>query len=241
MADIKVRETKRNTDEEVLKYVTDLYDVSKITEEEITQWNESYSYKGFDRVKVLKDLMGKVPDVKTAQQIIMVCGLLGPQRAALVKLLNGRTINSYGIPASGMKGSTGVSCQRITAATADLCAYLLKKVNIPKRLNVPLPGWLQFPSAGSIKLPNDLREMHVDFARRFSTVIGGIFNEQIYTQMMANVYLDPKLNLFVDYEQALSQPAPSGLIPEPAPSFVPGRNVGPPKTADSERVRPSRP
>jgi len=178
--------------------------------------------------------MNKVKDVKDAQQIIMVCGLLGPQRASLVKLINGKTINSYGIPASGMKGSTGISCQRITAATADLCAYFLKKVDMPKRINVPLPGWLQFPSAGSIKLPGELREMHIDFSRRFSTVIGGVFNEQIYQQMVNNSYLDPKLALFDNPIPIIQDP--TAPIPIPAPSFNPVRgNVGPPKTTASDR------
>jgi hypothetical protein len=229
-------ELKTEDNDRIRGYVMSLYDVTTITPDEIKLWNETYSYKGFDRVKVLKDFMSKVPDVKVAQQIILVCGLLGPQRAALVKLINGRTIASYGIPASGMKGNTGVSCQRITAATADLCAYLLKQINVPKRLNLPCPGWLQFPSAGSIMLPRELREMHIDFTRRFSTAIGGSFNEQIYEQMMANSYLDAKLDLFRDIGSYVAQPAQTQLVPEPAPSFNPVRgDVGPTKTKYSER------
>jgi len=237
MADVKIQETKQVTSDNDLNiFLTQLYDVSKIAEEEIEAWYDAYSYKGFDRKKVLKDLMIKVNDIKVIQQIIMICGLLGPQRAALTKLMNGRTIGSYGIPASGMKGSGGVSCQRITAATADLCAYFLKKVDAPKRLNLPCPGWLQFPSAGSIKLPGELREMHIEFSRRFSTVIGGIFNEQIYQQMMNNSYLDPKLKLF-DEQITITQD-PTIPIPAPAPSFNPARgDVGPPKTTASDRVR----
>jgi hypothetical protein len=233
--EVKVSEDKSEiSDREFANYMNQLYDTSKITDEEIKSWNEVYGYKGFDRKKVLKDLMIKVRDVKDAQQIIMICGLLGPQRASLVKLINGRTIASYGIPASGMKGSSGVSCQRITAATADLCAYFLKKIDMQKRINLPLPGWLQFPSAGSIKLPGELREMHIEFSRRFSTVIGGVFNEQIYQQMMNNAYLDPKLALF-DTPIIVTQD-PNQPIPAPAPSFNPVRgNVGPPKTTASDR------
>jgi len=222
-----------------VNFVNGLYDITKLNDEEIKLWNETYSYKGFDRRKVLKDLFKKVGDVKVAQQIILICGLLGPQRASLVKLLNNRTVASYGIPASGMKGSDGVSCQRITAATADLCAFLLKQVNVPKRLNLPCPGWLQFPSAGSIKLPNDLREMHFEFARRFSTVIGGVFNEQIYEQMMANSYLNENLHLFDTYVADVSAPAQTLTIPPVAQTFNPSRGtVGPTKTTDTERAKP---
>jgi len=183
-------------DGDVDAYVSELYAIEHVTQDDINNWYESYAYKGFDRKKVLKDLMKKVPDHNIARQIIMICGLLGPQRAAMVKLNNGRTIASYGIQASGMKGTEGVSCQRITAATADLCAYFLKRTRMPKRLNISCPAWLQFPSAGSIALPDHLRELHIEFSKRFSTVIGGTFNEQIYTQMMANSYLDLKLKLF---------------------------------------------
>jgi hypothetical protein len=181
------------------EWVDSLYAVQEVRDEEIEQWYEVYQYKGFDRKQVLKELREKVQDVKIVQQIILVCGMLGPQRAAMVKLMNGREIRSYGIPASGLKGSKGVSCQRITAATADLCAYFLKKVNLPKRLPMNLPGWLQFPSAGSIIMPEDLRIQHIDFSRRFSVVIGGTFNEQIYQQMANNAYLSPNLRLFDDH------------------------------------------
>jgi len=227
-------------DQGVMDYLAGLYNVNEISEGELKLWNDAYSYKGFDRIKVIRDLMKKVPDIKVAQQIILVCGLLGPQRASLVKLINGRTVASFGIPASGLKGSNGVSCQRITAATADLCAYLLKKVKIPKRLNLQCPGWLQFPSAGSIKMPSDIRSMHIEFSRRFSTVIGGIFNEQIYEQMMANSYLDPKLGLFDENVIIDVLEQSSNLtIPAPAPSFQPARgDVGTTKTPDTQRIKP---
>ena len=233
-------ESKNVDDEQLRKFVAELYNVNNVTQDELKLWNDAYSYKGFDRLKVIKDFMKKVPDVKTAQQIIMICGLSGPQRASLTKLINGKTIGSYGIPASGLKGSDGVSCQRITAATADLCAFLLKQVNIPKRLNTSLPGWLQFPSAGSIKMPVDIRNMHIEFARRFSTVIGGQFNEQIYEQMMANSYLDDSLKLFDNVGIYFQQQASSLTLPTSAPTFNPNiGDVNPPKTSESSRVKPA--
>lgn len=233
---VDIKENK-SEDAQLNEFMTKLYDVSQVSDEEIKEWNEAYAYKGFNRKKVIKDLMKKVPDVKVAQQIIMICGLLGPQRASLVKLLNNKTIASYGIPASGMKGSDGVSCQRITAATADLCAFFLKKINVPKRLNLPCPGWLQFPSAGSIRLPRELREMHMEFSVRFSTVIGGIFNEQIYNQMAANSYLDENLGLFDAVPVSdITEPASNLQVPQPAPTFNPARgDVGVTKTANTSR------
>lgn len=190
-------------------FVTELYDISKISDDEIKLWNDSYSYKGFERNKILRQLQVKVGDPKTVQQIILICGLLGPQRASQTKLINGRIISSYGIPASGAKGTENISCQRITSATADLCAYLLKRIDCPKRLNVACPGWLQFPSAGSIKMPDDLRTQHIEFSKLFSTQIGGIFNEQIYQQMVINSYIDENLHLFDTFHVSQSSSSSS--------------------------------
>jgi hypothetical protein len=184
------------SDNSLNSFVESLYDVTNLPIEELKMWYDSYSYKGFDKTKVLIHLMKKVGDPKVCQQIILVCGLLGPQRASQAKLLNGKLINSYGIPASGAKGTDEISCQRIVAATADLCAYFLKRLNVPKRMNVECPSWLQFPGAGSIQLPSNLRQQHIEFAKKFSVAIGGVFNESIYAQMEANAYLDPKLGLF---------------------------------------------
>jgi hypothetical protein len=173
-----------------------LYDVDQITPGEILDMYNTFKYLGFNRELVLQQLFELTNDIKLSHQIIMACALRGPQAASKLKLSNDRTIQAMGIPASGGKGSTKLTCSRITSATADLAAFLLKKANVPKRMNSELPGWLQFPAAGSIKLPEKLRELHRDFSKRFSTVIGGEFNEGIYEQMVSNAYLDERLRLF---------------------------------------------
>jgi hypothetical protein len=189
-------EEKLAEDKDLNRFIRQLYDVQKITDADLKLWNESYSYKGFDRLRIINELRKKVPDVRTCQQIIIICGLNGPKRASKTLLLSGKTVESYGIPSSGVKGSSSISCQRITASTADLCAFFLKKINIPKRMMSELPGWLQFPSAGSIALPDNLRVLHMEFTKKFSILIGGSFNEQIYNQMQHNCYLDVSLSLF---------------------------------------------
>jgi len=181
--------------EELSNWLADLYDVTKFTDSDIKAMYEAFSYKGFNRMDVLKQLFS-LKDRKIVIQLIIVSALRGPQASALIKLSNGQTPAQMGIPASGAQGTKALTMNRIASATADLAAYFLKKMDVPKRMDLDLPGWLQFPTAGGIRLPTHYREIHREFSRRFSGLIGGIFQEQIYFQMEANSYLDPKLKLF---------------------------------------------
>jgi hypothetical protein len=177
-----------------ISWLGKLYNPDLLDEKEIVSIYDNIKYRGFDRTIILAQLTTFEP--KLVAEMIIVCAIRGPQKAAVIKLSNGKTMLDLGIPASGKQGTTDLSCNRIAASTADLAAFYLKKLNVPKRLDVSLPGWLQFPTAGSIKLPANYREMHMDFSKRFSPLIGGVFNEQIYRQMVENSYLDPKLALF---------------------------------------------
>lgn len=194
------RNKPNTTIEDDLKYenwVTSIYDINVVSPDELKNYYENFRYHGFDREKVLKKLYSLVKDPKIVIQLVLVCALNGPVRASQTKLLTGLTPAQMGIPASGQQKTENISCARITSATADLAAYYLKKLEVPKRLvSLDCPSWLQFPSAGSIKMPKSLRDQHIEFATKFSSQIGGTFNESIYGQMEANAYLDPKLRLF---------------------------------------------
>lgn len=191
------KQTTNVTNEELKTWLIELYDTTKFTEVELIELYEAFRYKGFDRNEVLKQLKVLTHnDTKLASQIIIVCALKGPKAASVTKLSNGMSPSEMNIPASGTQKTLKISCQRITAATADLAAFFMKKMDVPKRLNHQLPGWLQFPSAGAIKLPDNYRELHIDWHKRFSPLIGGIFREDIYMQMVANSYLDANLHIF---------------------------------------------
>jgi hypothetical protein len=198
--EIKMGEFDKKFDD----WFNELYTI-QVEDDELAKIYDAVKYKGFDRTEILKDLYRKVEDPKVVTEIIIVCALKGPVRSAITKLNNGRTISSYGIPASGLKGGLGVSCARITASTADLAAYYMKRLNVPKRINTSkLPGWLQFPSAACIKLPNEFVEDHRLFSMEFSKRIApktmkdkeSNFNDDIYNNMRENAYLDPRLKLF---------------------------------------------
>ena len=176
-------------------WLSGLYQLDLFTQEELAQFYDTIKYQGFNRDEVISELQLKIPDKKIVVQVIIACAIRGPVKAYDCKLSNGRTVGEMGILRNS-KGHKGLTCGRVTAATADLAAFYLKKLNVPKRSNIQLPAWLQFPSAGSIKLPRALRELHVEFAKEFSKKIGGEFNEQIYMQMEENAYCNESLKLF---------------------------------------------
>lgn len=195
-ADVKEEKkiTRKHASQE---WVKKLYDPTLINNDELLEIYEAIKYKGFDRDIMLLKLEELIGEPKLVAEIVITCAIRGPRQASLVKLRNGRTMHQIGIPASDQKGTENISCARIAASTADLAAFYMKKLDVPRRLmSSELPGWLQFPTAGSIKLPNNLREQHIAFSKSFSAMIGGEFNEQIYATMMANAYLDNNLQLF---------------------------------------------
>lgn len=191
--------TQDITDEALDGFIRQLY-TNTMSDDDLMLLYSQYKYQGFDRKSTLKSLMAIMnQDIQLISEIVLLCVVQGPKRASTTVMSNGRTPQSMGITASGLKGRKGVSCARISTSLADLGASYLKRVSVPKRLPAhPLPGWLQFPSAGSIRLPDELRELHRDFSVKFSSMIGGEFNEHIYHQMEMNAYLDSSLNLFGD-------------------------------------------
>jgi hypothetical protein len=181
-------------DDAFSQWLTNIYREDALTESDLFAYYESVRYIGFDRKVILKELFRKFPRTNDAVKLIILCALRGPIQASRQKLPNGMTPIELGIPASA-RGKE-LSCGRITAATADLAAFYLKKLNVGKSMNIDCPAWLQFPSAGSILLPQRYRQQHREFSELFSVQIGGEFNEVIYDQMMANAYLDEDLALF---------------------------------------------
>jgi hypothetical protein len=190
---------------EFKKWLESLYNPKLLDENELMTIYEQVKYKGFDRDDILVALFEKFrDDVKLISEIIIVCALNGPVRASETTLSNGRSLSSMGIPASKKQKTRDISCARITASTADLAAFYLKRIpNLPKKIqNHPLPAWLQFPSAAAIDMPDHYREMHKDFSKLFSERIKpkdmkeSNFNEDIYETIKSNSYLNKKLNLF---------------------------------------------
>jgi len=179
------------------QWLSSLYNSKLLSLEELADIYDSIRYIGFNRELMLFKMEAILKDPKICVQAIIACALRGPQAASILKLKNGKSLADMGIPGSGKMGTEDLSCQRIASSTADLAAFYMKELNVPKRIQaLDCPGWLQFPTAGSIKLPANLRDQHRIFAAEFSKVIGGVFREDIYRQMSENAYLDENLHLF---------------------------------------------
>jgi hypothetical protein len=199
MSNTKRRQEEKKVapDQELEAWVKIIYDPSDISDDVLMDYYDAFRYHGFDRQNVLKLMKEKLVSKDIVVQAVIVCALRGPKAASIIKLKNGKTLSEMGVPASGQQKTDNLSCARITAATADLAAYFLKRLNVPKRLiSSSCPAWLQFPSAGSISLPQNIRDQHVEFSQKFSPLIKGTFNESIYGAMVANAYLDERLGLF---------------------------------------------
>ena len=180
--------------ESLNKWIQQLYDTTFISDDDINKIYDEFKYIGFNREEIL-ELLSKF-DRRLVVEMIILAAVRGPQKAVGIKMSNGKTFADLGIPASGLKSKKGLSVNRIAATTADLAAYFLKKVSFPKKFDSELPGWLQTPTAGSIKMPKKYRDLHREFAKKFSTQVGGEFNEQIYSAMEVNAYLNDNLRLF---------------------------------------------
>jgi hypothetical protein len=190
ISEVKVTENDFNS------WVKNLYSF-EIKDDELSTIYESVKYQGFDRIETLKFIMKLPLSMKLIIELIILCALRGPVQASRTTLSNGMTPLSIGIGSGGGKGKRGLTCGKITAATADLAAYYLKRLNVTKKITtIDLPGWLQFPSAGAIRMPDALRSQHVMFSKEFSKRIGGTFNDQIYETMIHNSYLNEALDLF---------------------------------------------
>jgi hypothetical protein len=190
----KEHKQQRTIDENWLR---SLYDPTLISDDELNDYYNEFKYVGFNRDEVLIQLQETIPDIKICAQAVIVCALRGPKKASEIKLSNGRSLREMGIQASGGKGTNRITCGRITASTADLAAFYLKRLNIPKRISSSsCPAYLQFPSAGSIIMSDNLREAHREFSMEFSKRIKGEFNSSIYDQMHQNAYLNASLRLF---------------------------------------------
>jgi hypothetical protein len=135
-------ESKKNGD--FNEWLSEIYDIRSITDDEINDIYDQVKYQGFNREETLLELFSIVKHKSDIIKIVIACALRGPAKASELKILDGKTLQQAGIPKSRRPGEAGLSCGRITSATADLAAYFLKRLNVPKRIDCDCPAWMSF-------------------------------------------------------------------------------------------------
>lgn len=184
------------------KWLSDIYSIGLLEDHDLREFYEAIEYQTFNRDQVLQTFFERVNSPQNAVKLIILCAVRGPVKAHQLARKVG--LDRYNIPLKATKGTAEISFNRITTCTADLAAFYLKKMDFKKRINCECPGWLQFPSAGSIRMPSNLRQQHKEFSILFSerlpdsrTKTGfSEFNEGIYEQMELNSYYNEELHLF---------------------------------------------
>jgi len=153
-------------------------------------WDEM-SYHGYDREKIMKSVIGRYKLKKIEiLAFATAVALRGPKKAESIvfESLDNTSLIAKKIVRRSKLSKWDVTPSRLCCAFADIAAWMMKKFDVPKRLDHNLPGWLQFPAAACIKLPEKYRRLHRDWSEKFSLVIGGKFREDLYNLMVDNAF-----------------------------------------------------
>jgi len=147
------------------------------------------AYQGFNRNVFIKAALTKM----TPHELLQFA-ILGAVRGTNFEKI---VMNTPSIPIS-MKNaykanftkkankSDDITISRCSASIPQWVAYFM--IGIEKRFaDLDCPSCLQFPAAGALPMSREIRIAHINFSMRFSAVIGGKFDDNIYKAMMQNV------------------------------------------------------
>lgn len=152
---------------------------------------ENISYQGFNRHAFVQSSLVRIT-VSQFSRLAVMGAIRGSNfkkikenslsiDADLVSLFNDGTI------VKTPKKKDDISVLRCTASIPQWCAIFMMGANVPPKIvDSQLPAFLQFPAAASIPMSTDLRRQHIDFSIRFSQLIGGAFNPNIYMAAFNN-------------------------------------------------------
>lgn len=158
---------------------------------------DAFRYKGFDRELVLKQISIKFKNnMDDAVQIVLSAAIRGPVFTVDEPLSSNKSPADMGIGVSS-PGSQDLSISKMVSATADIVAMQMAKLKVPKRINVDLPAWFQFPGAAALHLKK-YQNSHREWSIQFSELIGGDFNIDLYNQISQNKYGDENIELICE-------------------------------------------
>jgi hypothetical protein len=144
-------------------------------------------YEGFEPESYLRAMRAKGFTIKE----MVIIAFTGAVRGNAIDKFSDKLVRA-GVSANKinlLKRSTrqskadDLSINRTTSALAPYASYLLKVHGVPGKMTHELPACLQFPAAGALPLNEAHRIAHKDWSIKFSALIGGTFNEQIYNTM----------------------------------------------------------
>lgn len=152
---------------------------------------ENISYQGFNRTAYIQAALSKITVSQFSRLAIM-----GAIRGSNFAKIQGNSLNvdadlvslvSQGIIVKTPKLKNDLSILRCTASIPQWCSYFMISAEVPPKLaDSTLPNFLQFPAAASLPMSSDLRRLHVEFSIKFSQLIGGTFNPNIYMAAFNN-------------------------------------------------------
>lgn len=152
---------------------------------------ENISYQGFNRAAFISTAMTKITVSQFSRFAVM-----GAIRGSNFTKIEGNSLKidddlkalvRDGVIVKTPKKKDDISILRCTASIPQWCSFFMLSAEVPPKLpDSSLPAFLQFPSAASLPMSADLRRQHIEFSIKFSQLIGGNFNANIYLAAFNN-------------------------------------------------------
>lgn len=154
-----------------------------LNDKDLNKWYDFHKFKGFDKEEIVKQFISKVPKDLHAE-VLVLCTVVSPIKAVDKVLSNGKTLRNYGF---GIKPRDVLTVPRVQVVFAQVISDLIKKLNVPKRIvDHPCPAELQFFGAAKLPMDANTRSQHIDFCKKFSDRIGGVFKDELYALTRQN-------------------------------------------------------
>jgi len=161
------------------------------SELDMSTFIENISYQGFNRHSFIATAL-KVLTVSQFVRFAVIGAIRGSNFKKIVE--NSLSFDNdlkmlidKGVIVKTPKKTADISALRCTASIPQWAAYFMMGANVPPKIvDSTLPPFLQFPSAASLPMSTDLRRLHIEFSIKFSMLIGGAFNPNIYMAAFNN-------------------------------------------------------
>jgi hypothetical protein len=163
------------------------------TDAKYNDFFEGVKYQGFNREEFIKSALKKM----SGEEILKMAIIGGVRGGNAQKILDTpglensmKTLLTDGTLITNRKAgkSSELTILRCTAAVPQFVAKALLEAGASKKVpSLDLPACLQFPAAASLPMSAVVRAQHISFAAKFSEVIGGEFNTNIYSAQVQDM------------------------------------------------------